>query len=259
MDDPRPNLAEDEVERLREALDAETRRCLDLERRLGHASGEFEEFVSTAAHNLRESLRNVAAFGRLIAENQAGRLDSESKEYLDRIQEGAAAMTSLLSDMVDYCAAGVGGEPASRTDMEAVLRQALLDTDKPIEERGAIVTHDPLPAVEGDFELLAKVLRHLIRNAIEYCETSPPRVHISSARAALDWRFSVQDNGPGIEAAFQERIFGVFKRLHGRGHPGNGIGLALCRKAIEWHGGRIWVEPAPGAGSIFYFTLPASD
>ena len=111
----------------------------------------------------------------------------------------------------------------------------------------------------GDFEILTKVLRHLIRNAIEYCGTPPPRVHISSRRVDLDWVFSVEDNGPGIDPAFQDRIFGVFKRLHGKEHPGNGLGLAFCKKAIEWHGGRMWVESTPGAGSTFYFTLPAAE
>jgi chemotaxis family two-component system sensor kinase Cph1 len=131
--------------------------------------------------------------------------------------------------------------------------------DRRISERGAIVTHDPLPAVTGDFEILTKVLRHLIENALEYRGAPPTRVHISSKRVDPDWVFSVQDNGPGIEPAFQDRIFGAFKRLHGKEHPGNGLGLAFCRKAIEWQGGRIWVESAPGAGSTFYFTLPAAD
>jgi signal transduction histidine kinase len=140
--------------------------------------------------------------------------------------------------------------------MEAALCQALLCTDKQIDDRGAAVTHDPLPEVTGDFGVLTKVLRHLIRNAIEYC-VSPPRVHISCKRVDLDWVFSVADNGPGIEPAFQGRIFEALKRLHGKEYPGNGLGLAFCKKAIEGHGGRMWVESTPGAGSAFYFTVPA--
>jgi chemotaxis family two-component system sensor kinase Cph1 len=111
----------------------------------------------------------------------------------------------------------------------------------------------------GDFEILTKVLHHLIRNAIEYSGTPSPRVHISSKRVDLDWVLSVQDNGPGIEPEFQDRIFRVFKRLHGKEHPGNGLGLAFCKKAIEWHGGRTWMESKPGAGSTFYFTLSPAD
>jgi len=253
------NRTEDEVERLRQALDAETLRCLGVQRQLDRANAEFEEFVSMAAHNLRESLRDVAAFSQLLAETHAGRLDSESGVFLERIQGGAARMQSLLADVVDYWATGARDRQSSRTGMEAVLHQALLATDKQIKERRAIVTHDPLPPVRGEFEILTKVLHHLIRNAIEYCGTPSPRVHISARREDLEWVFSVQDNGPGIDPAFQGRIFGVFKRLHGKEHPGNGLGLAFCRKAIEWQGGRMSLESTPGAGSTFYFTLPPAD
>jgi light-regulated signal transduction histidine kinase (bacteriophytochrome) len=241
MGDSDHHRAEDEIERVRTALET-----------------EFEEFVSMAAHNLRESLRDVASFSQLMAETYAGRLDSEAGVFLERIREGAARMQSLLADMVDYWAASTGERQVSPVDMEAALSQALLSADKLITERSAIVTHDPLPAVTGDFEILTKVLRHLIRNAIEYCGTAPPRVHISSGRVGSDWVFSVADNGPGIDPAFQGRIFEVFKRLHGKEYPGNGLGLAFCKKAIEWHGGRMWLESTPGAGSAFYFALPAS-
>ncbi|HYW46479.1 MAG TPA: ATP-binding protein [Bryobacteraceae bacterium] len=250
---------EDEIERLRKALDAEMQHRLELQEQLDRAGAEFEEFVSTAAHNLRESLRDVASFSQLMAENHAGRLDSDAGLCLERIREGAARMQSLLADMVDYSAAGTGGRQSSRTDMEAVLCQALLSTDKQIAGPGATVTHDPLPAVMGDFEILTKVLRHLIRNAVEYGGAPGPRVHLSSKRVDGDWVFSVADNGPGIDLAFQDRIFGVFKRLHGNEHPGSGLGLAFCKKAIEWQGGRMWMESTPGAGSTFYFTLPPAD
>jgi light-regulated signal transduction histidine kinase (bacteriophytochrome) len=236
------NHTEFEIERTRAALEA-----------------EFEEFVSMAAHNLRESLRDVASFSQLMAETYAGRLDSDAGVFLERIQEGAARMQSLLADMVDYWATGTGDRQASPTDMEAVLSQALLSTDRQITVRSAIVTHDPLPRVCGDFEILTKVMHHLIRNAIEYCGAPSPRVHISCGRVDSDWGFSVADNGPGIDPAFHGRVFGVFKRLHGKEHPGNGLGLAFCQKAIQWHGGRMWLESTPGAGSTFYFTLPPAD
>jgi chemotaxis family two-component system sensor kinase Cph1 len=239
MGDSDQDRMADEIERVRTALEA-----------------EFEEFVSMAAHNLRESLRDVASYSQLMAETYAGRLDSDAGLFLERIGEGVTRMQSLLADVVDYWATGAGDRQFSPTDMEAVLRQALLSTDKQMTERSAIVTHDPLPAVTGDFEILTKVLHHLIRNAVEYCGAPSPRVHISSRRVDSDGVFSVADNGPGIDPAFQDRVFGVFKRLHGKEHPGNGLGLAFCRKAIQWHGGRMWVESTPGAGSTFYFTLP---
>jgi light-regulated signal transduction histidine kinase (bacteriophytochrome) len=253
------NRATDEIERLRKALDAETQRCLEVQRQLNRANADFEEFVSRAAHNLRESLRDVASFSQLMAETYDGRLDSDAGVYLRRIQDGAARMQSLLTDVVDYWAADSGGRQPSRTDMEAVLRQALICTDKDIKEKSATVTHDPLPAAMGDYALLTKVLHHLIRNAIEYGGTPSPRVHISSKREGLEWLFSVHDNGPGIDPVFQGRLFGVFRRLHGKEHPGNGLGLAFCKKAIEWHGGRMSMESTPGVGSTFYFTLPAAD
>jgi light-regulated signal transduction histidine kinase (bacteriophytochrome) len=236
------NREEGEIERLREALDAETQRCLEVRRQLDRASADFEKFVSMAAHNLRESVREVALVSQLMAETYAGRLDADAGAFLGRIQDGAARMQSLLTDMVDYWAPDAGGRQLSRTDMEAVLCHALLSRDKQIIERSAIVTHDPLPRVCGDFEMLTKVLHHLIRNAIEYCGMPSPRLHISSRRVDPDWVFSVQDNGPGIAPAFHDRIFGVFKRLQGKEYPGSGLGLAFCKKAIEWHGGRIWME-----------------
>jgi light-regulated signal transduction histidine kinase (bacteriophytochrome) len=232
---------------------------IELRRQLDRANADFEEFISMAAHNLRQSLRDVASYSELMSETCAARLDSDAALYLARIQEGAANMQSLLADAVDYWATGDGDLPSSRTDMEAALGQALLFADKQITDRLAVVTHDPLPVVTGNFEMLTKVLHHLIENAIEYCMEPSPRVRISSRRVDLDWVISVEDNGPGIEPEFQGRVFEVFKRLHGKEHPGNGLGLAFCKKAIEWHGGRIWIESTPGVGSTFCFTLPAAD
>ena len=257
-DSDRKQMA-DEIERLRAALEAEMLRCIEIQRRLDRAGEEFEEFISAAAHNLREPLREVASFSQLMAETYAGRLDPDAGVFLGHIQQGAARMQSVLAGVVDYWATGAGGPEPRSTDMEAVLRQALLSAASLIAERNATVTHDPLPRVCGDFDTLTKVLHHLIRNAIQYSETPSPRVHISSRRADADWVFSVQDDGPGIEPAYQERVFVAFKRLHGKEHPGNGLGLAFCKRAVEWHGGRVWVESAPGSGSTFHFTLPTDD
>ncbi len=230
-----------------------------IERLRHELEAEFEEFVSMTVHNLGEPLRDVASYSQLIADTYAGGLDSDAGLFLDRIQEGAAKMQSLLADVVDYWAASASGEAAVPTDMEAVLRQALLLADRQITGRSATVTHDALPMVCGDFAILTKVLNHLIRNAIEYGAAMSPQVHISARREDLDWVLSVQDNGPGIEAAFQDRLFVPFKRLHGREFPGNGLGLAFCKKAIEGLGGRIWMESAPGAGATFHFALPAAS
>jgi light-regulated signal transduction histidine kinase (bacteriophytochrome) len=258
MSNPSQRGAEPEFEGLRQPLDAETSRCLDLERQLQRANSEFEEFVSVAAHELRQSLRDVAAFSQLLAEASANALDSDSIAYLAHIREGAAKMETLTGDVVDYWTTATDRQSV-HTDMEAVLFQALLSMEKQVAERRAQITHDPLPPVWGDFATLVKVLRHLIRNAVEYCVAAAPRVHISCQRAGADWTFAVADNGPGIEAAYHERIFAPFKRLHGKEYPGNGLGLAWCRKAVASDGGRIWVESSGGTGSTFYFTLPAAD
>ena len=241
-----------EIDRLRKALEAESERCRELQTELDRAHTGFEEFVSIAAHDLREPLRDVAAFSQLLAEANAGDSDPDAGVYLERIRQGAARMQSLLTDVVDYWSIGECDQQAATTSMEAVLDQALLR----VNTLGETVTHDSLPDVCGDFDILTKVLHHLIRNAIEYSGRPDPHVHISCERRELGWVIAVQDNGPGIDLAFQERIFGVFKRLHGKEFPGNGLGLAFCRKAIECQGGRMWVESTPGAGATFYFTLP---
>jgi light-regulated signal transduction histidine kinase (bacteriophytochrome) len=253
------NHPRDEIERLRHALDEETRRRLEIQRQLDRANSGFEEFVSTAAHNLRESLRDVVSFSQLMAETYTGRLDSDADVFLERIRAGAVNMQSLLADIVDYWTTDTSGRRLSRTDMEAVLSQALLSTNRHMTERSAVVTHDPLPSVTGDFEMLTKVLRHLIGNAIEYCVAASPRVHISSRREESEWVFSVRDNGPGVDPEFHGRLFLAFKPLHGKEHPGSGLGLAFCKKVIEWHGGRMWLESKTGEGSTFFFTLPSGD
>jgi chemotaxis family two-component system sensor kinase Cph1 len=256
MDIAGQNLSEGEIKRLRQALDAETERRLGVQKRLDQANADFEEFVSLAAHHLRESLRDVAANGQLISETYAGRLDSAADLFLSHIRDGVVKMQSVLTDMVEYGVTESGDRQVSRTDMEAVL---LLAIDQQRNNGSAVVTHDPLPAVMGDSAMLSTVLKHLLRNAVEYCGAAQTRIHVSCKRENRDWVFSVKDNGPGIDPAFQDRIFGVFKRLHEKEYPGSGLGLAFCKKAIEWHGGRIWVDSTLGAGSTFNFTLPPAD
>jgi len=254
MGNSEPSSVEVEIERLRRALEAEARRSVEIQRNLDGANAEFEEFVSIAAHNLLESLREVASYSQLMAEAS----DGAAGEYLEHIQEATGQAQTLLGDIVDYWGA-MGERPSTPVEMETVLCQALLLADKPIAERGAVVTHDPLPAVIGDFDVLTKVLRHLLANALEYCDAPSPRVHISAVREDSECMFSVRDNGPGIDPEFHGRLFSPFKRLHGQEYPGHGLGLAFCKRAIEWQGGRIWLESPPGAGATFHFALPAAD
>ena len=259
MDSSGRNPTEGEIERLRAALDAETQRRIELEKQLERAQADFEEFISIASHNLLESLRMVGSYSQLMAETYSGRLDSDADLFLSSMQDGVRRMQSLLAGIVEYWTNDPVDRQPSRTEMEAALRQALLFTDKQLKEAGATVTHDALPAVIGDFEIITKVLQNLIGNAIKFRGTPQPRIHISSKRRDVECIISVQDNGPGIDPAFRDRIFGVFKRLHGKEYSGTGLGLAFCKKVIERHGGRIWAESTGGAGSTFYFTLPLAD
>jgi two-component system, chemotaxis family, sensor kinase Cph1 len=251
------NHPEEEIERLRQALDEQTRQCCELQRQLDGANAAFEEFVSRMAHDLRQSLRDVAAFSQLLADTHPGPLDSDTTVFLERIQTGAVSMQSILSDVVDYSAVASRATQVCRTDMESVLNQAIEREARQIEQRGTIITHDPLPSLAGNFDILTRVMAHLIRNASQYGSAPYPTVHIACRHLGADPVIAVQDNGPGIDPLFHDRIFHVFERLHGREYPGHGLGLAYCRKAIEQLGGRMWVESADGAGSTFCFTLPA--
>ena len=249
-----------EIDRLRAALDAETERCQDLQRRLDRAASECEEFMSTAAHNMREPLRDVAAFSQLLAETRC------RPPRCRRRCSASPAFSKVPSGWNPYLRTWWTIGPrlppnpwARQLKWKPSCSRPSFPSGAWITERNAIITHSPLPLVMGNFDLLAKVLRHLISNAIQYCAVPVPRIHISAKRLELAWAFSVADNGPGIEPAFHSRVFGAFKRLHGREFPGNGLGLAYCTKAIEGLGGRIWVESAAGEGATFCFTLPPAD
>jgi signal transduction histidine kinase len=195
---------------------------------------EFEQFVCAACHNLRQSLRAI----RLLSETVADR----------GIENQIQAMESVLSGMVEYSLACSGETVVARVEMEDVLQQVLVPLDK------SLVTHNPLPAVLGDAVQLATVLRHLLDNAVKFHGT---QIHISARQDASRWIISVHDNGPGIEAPYRERVFVPFKRLHGHDYPGNGLGLAICRKLIERQGGKIWVESEPGCGTTVLFSIQA--
>jgi light-regulated signal transduction histidine kinase (bacteriophytochrome) len=238
-------------EDLEAALHAETRLRLELEEALRHSHEEFQDFLLSAVHDLREPLRSVSAYCELLSKKNAG-ADADSDQFRRYILDGAARMQSLLNGMVDYASAGSASRYILRLDSNEVLREATASVP------AVRVSHDPLPTVKGDFEKLVKVFRNLLDNASKYSESETPVVHVSARRDGSAWVFQVKDNGPGIDSAYHQRIFAPFKRLHGRQIPGHGLGLAFCQKAVESLGGRIWVESA-GAGSTFCFTLPATD
>lgn len=247
---PEPMLkADSELDRLRTELEA-------CEGRLRRSNTDFQEFVSRVSHDLREPLRTIASYSQLLANRNPNPGDEDSELFFRYILDAVDRAQSLLAAMVEYATAEPERPHPTRVDMNSVAFEALRRIQVP---EGGTVTQDQLPAVVGDFDPLAKVLQHLIGNAIKFAGRPDPQIHLAAREEGADVIFSVRDNGPGIEPAHFERIFGLFRRLHGRDIPGNGLGLAYARRAIESLGGRIWVESQPGGGSTFLFTLPAAD
>ena len=225
---------------------------------LTRSNVELERFASAASHDLQEPLRMIASYTQLLAKRYHGRLDADADEFIGYAVEGATRMQRLVNDLLAYARVGTRGKPFEPTDCSAVLARVTSDLRMTIEEVGAAVTSDPLPTVAADPSQLGLVFQNLVGNAIKFRGEAPPRVQVSAQRNGGEWLFSVRDNGIGIDPQYFDRLFQIFQRLHGRGeYPGTGIGLAICKKVVERHGGRIWIESAPGKGSTFLFTIPA--
>jgi PAS domain S-box-containing protein len=225
---------------------------------LARSNKDLEQFAYVASHDLQEPLRMVASFTQLLARRYQGKLDADADEFIRYIVDGAARMQQLINDLLSYSRVGTRGKPFEDTDCEAALWKATSNLGAAIVETGATVTHDPLPAVKADSAQIVQLFQNLIGNAIKFHSQEQPRVHVGASRTGVEWIFSVRDNGIGIDPQYFDRIFAVFQRLHSREeYPGTGIGLAICKKIVERHGGRIWVESEPGKGSTFYFTIPA--
>ena len=224
---------------------------------LRRSNAELEQFASVASHDLQEPLRIVNGYVRLLARRYRDRIDEEADEFIGYILHGVQRMQNLIEDLLRYARVGTRGEEPEPTDAEDVLATALGNLQASIEETGATVTHDPLPTVHADGSQLTQLFQNLIGNAIKFSGDRKPAVHVGVDRHNGEWEFLVQDNGIGIESEYREQIFQIFQRLHGRDeYPGTGIGLAICKKIVERHGGRIWVESEAGSGAEFRFTIP---
>ena len=238
----------------------------ELERRVEERTGELrrsneelQQFAYVASHDLQEPLRMVTSYVQLLAQRYQGQLDSEAQEFIGYAVEGAQRMKALIDDLLAYSRVNIRERLVVPTDSGAVLQQTLQNLHIQIAESGATVTADPLPTVSTDRMQLGLLWQNLLSNALKFRGQEPPRVHVSARRQGNEWVFSVRDNGIGMEPRHTERIFQMFQRLHTRQeYPGTGIGLAICKKIVERHGGRIWVESEPGQGTTFFFTLPAA-
>jgi len=225
---------------------------------LSRSNTELEQFAYVASHDLQEPLRMVAGYSQLLAKRYGDSLDQKAKEYIGFAVDGAKRMQGLIEGLLTYSRVGSRGKAFAWTNCEVVLEKTLTVLQMAIQECGATVSHDPLPTVMGDEFQLGQLFQNLLGNAIKYRNSEAPQVHISCKQETKQWTFAVKDNGIGIEPQYRERIFQIFQRVHTRQEfEGSGIGLAICKKIIERHGGEIWVESEPGKGATFYFTIPS--
>jgi len=246
--------AESDVRRLNAELEL---RVEERTRELSRMNEELRQFAYVASHDLQEPLRTVASYAQLLSRRYKNKLDKDADEFIDYMVGGVMRMHTLLNDMLAYSRVTESkDQPFASANLNAVLQSALMNLDHSITESHAEITHDPLPTVDGDEVQLSQVFQNLIGNAIKYKSDEPPQIRISATNSSDEWTICVCDNGIGLDPQYKDRIFGIFKRLHGRELPGTGMGLAICKRIIERHNGRIWVDSAVGKGSKFCFTLP---
>jgi light-regulated signal transduction histidine kinase (bacteriophytochrome) len=218
---------------------------------------ELEQFAYVASHDLQEPLRKVSSFCDLLEKEYGDKLDGDGKQYMAYVVDGAARMRRLIQDLLLYSRIqSQAGEPQD-VDGNQALKEALYNLEGAIEDAGAVVTHDELPIVKADGRQFAQLLQNLIGNGIKYRGEASPKIHVSVEDDDSHWIFSIKDNGIGIAPQYHEKVFGIFKRLHGRGeYSGTGIGLAICKRIVDRLKGNIWIESEEGEGSTFRFKVP---
>ncbi len=242
---------------LQKAHDELEKRVEERTAELSRINAELEKFAYIASHDLQEPLRTVINFSDLLNRRYLDKFDADGREFLGFIVDGVRRMQRLVDDLLEFSRTGHERAVRGPVDGEALLARVLANLARSIAESGATVTHDPLPEFVADAGQMEQLLQNLLANAIKFHGERAPEVHIGIRADAAQWTFSVRDNGIGIDPRFGERIFEVFQRLHGAGkYVGSGVGLAICKKIVERHAGRIWVESAEGRGATFYFTLP---
>ena len=234
---------------------------LDRQAALARSNDELEQFAHLASHDLQEPLRMISSYTQLLRRRYASKLDADANEFISYAIDGTKRMQALINDLLNFSRVGSTGKALEPVDLEAALDDTLKDLEIRIGDCGATVTHDPLPTVQADPVQMRQLLLNLIGNGMKFQSLGrKPAVSVSAARDGREWRFGVRDNGIGIDPKYFKNLFQIFKRLHTSAeYPGTGIGLAVCKKIVERHGGRIWVESALGKGSTFLFTLPATE
>ncbi len=226
---------------------------------LRRSNADLEQFVNVISHDLREPLRMVTSYVELLERRYRDSLGADANDFIGYAVDGARRMQELLDDVLAYSQVGTRGKPFQATDCNIAFRDATANLQVAVQEADAVVTHDSLPTVTADSVQLVSLFQNLISNAVKFHGQKAPCVHVSAEQLGKEWVFRVSDNGIGIAAKDLERIFVISQRLHTRNeYPGTGIGLAICKKIVERHGGRIWVQSEPGAGSTFYFTIPTT-
>ncbi|MCC7372709.1 MAG: CHASE3 domain-containing protein [Chloroflexi bacterium] len=227
-------------------------------RELARSNADLEQFAYVASHDLQEPLRAIVSYLQLLERRYAPQLDERANRYIGHAVEGGHRMQTLITDLLTYSRVGRRGEEMTPVNIRGVFDRALSNLQIAIEESEAVVTYDePLPTVIADATQMHQLLQNLLANAIKFRGENAPRIHLWAERIDGGWRFSVRDNGIGISPEYRERVFVLFQRLHGRDeYAGTGIGLAVCKKIVERHGGQLWVESTEGGGSTFHFTIP---
>jgi two-component system, sensor histidine kinase and response regulator len=238
----------------RYASDLEQTVALRIEE-LARSNRDLEEFASVVAHDLRSPLLTISGYCQLLSDEYGDRLDATAHEYLGHLVAGAERMDRLIEGILEYSRAGRAATPLRRVNMQSVLGQAMANLEGEIQERDAQIVVGPLPTVIGDQTQLVQLFQNLLGNALKFHRNETPMIRVSSHSSDDEWQFTVEDNGIGIAEEHFGKIFHTFHRLHGREYPGAGIGLAVCRKIVERHRGRIWLTSTVGQGTTFHFTI----
>ena len=245
-----------QVEDMNEELAQRVREIEEMNIQLARSNADLERFAYVASHDLQEPLRQISSFTQLLARRYSGKLDADADEFIAFIVNGTRQMQELINGVLAYSRLTKKIEPFAFVDCEVLFNEVLQSMTTSTDNLSARISYDPLPRLSGNRMQLAQLFRNLLNNAIKFHGSETPCIHVGAKKQGDQWLFSFKDNGIGIAAEFYERIFEVFQRLHGKTqYPGTGIGLAICKRVVENHGGRIWLESVQGKGTTFFFTL----